>query len=257
VSLTNEIKLEVLRLIRDGSKSGAVDYLMKALGLGRSEALTLVDAAEIESRLQHQALANPDDESVLPSKLAVAVKALLANDKKIEAVKLVREKLHVSLQEALKRVEALDMIDTPGAVPSSQADSGRDPFNLMGKIFAAVGILLTCVMLFIFYLKQNTIAKSQRETGYVIDFDYSGNSSAPRIEYQWNGVRHKFQSNVYTTPPAYRLGEKVELFINKEDPSDVVINSFTGRWLAVMIVGGIGLFFFAFGILFIFISGKF
>jgi ribosomal protein L7/L12 len=257
VSLTTEIKLEVQRMIREGRKSDAIQFLSQRLNIPYAQAQTLGDAAEIELTLQQGSEIIPGNNTHRSAELSMEIKTLLREGKKIDAVKLVREREKVSLKEALSRVEAIESLINPNFKPTAFGDSSKNPFNLFGKIFAGVGVLITAIALLIFYLKQDTVSRSEIREGYVIDLEYSGNSTAPRIEYEWNGSKRIFTSSVYTHPPAYEVGERVELFVNVKDPADVVINSFTGRWLAVIIVGGIGLFFFAFGLLFTFISGKF
>lgn len=258
MSLTTELKHEVQELIASGNKSGAIEHLRKRLGIGMSEATTLADAAEIELRLEEKSFVAPAGSPGLSNDLAAQVKSMLRDGRKIEAINLVRETQYVSLQEALAKVEAIESLIDPDFRPTAASGSRKDTFGVVGKIFAGIGVLLTCIALYIFYLKQDTISNSEKGTGVVTDMVYSsGGAAAPSIEYQWNGARHVHQSNVYTTPPAYEIGEEVKLFINREDPEDVVIDSFTGRWVAIMIVGGLGIFFFSFGTLFIFVSSKF
>lgn len=258
MSLTTELKQEVQELIAAGDKPGAIAFLRQRLNIDVSEATTLADAAEIELRLEQQSLQSPAEAPELSAELTAQVKSLLGVDRKIEAINLVRDNLGVSLQEALMRVEAIESLTDPRFRPGSLPGSRKDTFGIVGKIFAGIGIFMTCIALYIFYLKQNTISTSDKGIGYVTDMVYSsGGSTAPKIAYEWNGGRHVYQSNVYTTPPAYEIGEEVRLYINRQDPTDVVIDSFTGRWVAVLIVGGLGIFFFAFGTLFIFVSAKF
>ncbi len=67
----------------------------------------------------------------------------------------------------------------------------------------------------------------------------------PVISYLWEGKELTYVSNTYTNPPAFERGERVELFVNPSDPSDVWINSFVECYLAMTIVGGIGVVFLA------------
>jgi ribosomal protein L7/L12 len=250
VSLTSEIKGEVQQLIRQGKKSDAIRVLCERLGVSASEAATLADAAEIEMKLTNQ---GTDADSAVVTSL---VKSLLRDGKKIEAVKVIRERQNLSLSEALRRVEDIESLINPDAPKLLSKTRSGFP-SLFGKIFAGIGILLAAIALSIFYSKQNAIAKSEIGEGQVVDLIWSGDTSTPRIAYNWKGVKRYHISGIYTNPPAYDVGEKVELYIDRNNPGVVMINSFTGRWLAIVIVSGIAVFFVGFGLLFIFLSGKF
>ena len=73
------------------------------------------------------------------------------------------------------------------------------------------------------------------------NFNYSADRSiAPVIEYEWKGTQKQHESNTYSSPPAYELGEEVELFVNLEDPNQASVNTFTDRWLLIIIFDSIG-----------------
>ena len=52
------------------------------------------------------------------------------------------------------------------------------------------------------------------------------------------------------------IGERVVLFVRKENPNDVIIDTFLERWLVITIVGAIGAVFVFVMILLIIISRK-
>lgn len=116
--------------------------------------------------------------------------------------------------------------------------------------FGGVSFLLLTIAAVLFYFDQRAANKFTRLEGIVIRNQYKDGMARPIISYSWQGVDMTYVENTYTNPPAFERGEKVELFVNPDDPTDVWINSFVGRFLAMTIVGGIGLVFLGFLILF-------
>jgi hypothetical protein len=78
----------------------------------------------------------------------------------------------------------------------------------------------------------------------------------PVISYNWEGRELTYAGNAYTNPPAFERGERVELYVNPNEPEDVWVNSFSERWLAMTIVGGIGVVFLGFLALFHYVSER-
>ena len=60
----------------------------------------------------------------------------------------------------------------------------------------------------------------------------SGVTWAPVIKFTDRaGKEHTFESTVSSDPPAYKIGEKIEVLYPEGKPEDVFINSFTEKWL--------------------------
>ena len=72
-----------------------------------------------------------------------------------------------------------------------------------------------------------------------------GDGFAPIIEYEWEGKSYRYTPTTRTNPSAYNVGEAVGIYIDRKNPSEPLIDSFTDRWLGITIVGGIA-FLFAF-----------
>jgi hypothetical protein len=93
--------------------------------------------------------------------------------------------------------------------------------------------------------------------GQVVDFRYSSKGgSAPVISYRWNNKKHYYYSTTFSTPPAYDQNEIVEVYVNKSNPDEAIVNTFSDRWFLVFIFGIIGFVFTAFTIGFFFIGSK-
>jgi hypothetical protein len=122
--------------------------------------------------------------------------------------------------------------------------------------FGGVAMLLLSIAAYIFYLNQVAANNYVKVEGVIIKNQFRGGMARPVIRFQWNDESKVYASNAYSSPPAYQRDEVVELFVNPNNPEDVVINNFLGRYLAMTIVGSIGLFFLGFLILFHFVFTK-
>lgn len=100
------------------------------------------------------------------------------------------------------------------------------------------------------YVKSEGTVISMREVPSTED---AGETWAPIIKFKdSNGREHTFESNVSSDPPAYHIGEKVELLYPQGKPEDVFINSFTEKWLTPILLGVAGLVMFILSIWMIF-----
>lgn len=253
MALTNEAKQEVLRFLHAGQRLHAIKYLCDTFRLSLAESKMLIEAVQHE--LENTVTTNPlrASASGLRGDVCMAVQQRLRKGNKIDAVKYVKHHEKVSLKQALILVEKIEQELGPSRTHSRSA---RGTPYLPG-IFSAAGIVLLLTGFTIYYVKQKTIANSERITGKVIALREHRNGYAPVIQYTWQGNEVTYNDNVYSNPAAYDVNDVVWLFVNRHDPSDVLIDSFLGRWLAICIVGGLGAFFLLFGYLFGFLSRKF
>lgn len=123
--------------------------------------------------------------------------------------------------------------------------------------FILVGALLLGISGYIFNSNRSFAKKAIEKTGVVVDYESSGRRSrgmAPVIEYQTkDGSFRLYYHNVYTTPPSYEIGEKVQILVNPDEDRDVRIK---GESIVFWILFGLGFVFMAFGIVFFFAFRK-
>jgi hypothetical protein len=79
-------------------------------------------------------------------------------------------------------------------------------------------------------------------TGATITYSYQA-----VVRFPHGGQRIEFYDSVATSPPAYHVGETVNVLYLESDPDDARIESFTSLWLAPMFFGGIGTILLALG----------
>jgi ribosomal protein L7/L12 len=259
--VTSEAKKEVERLVRQGQKLQAIKYLMDTFGTTLDESKTLTETVELEIAAETAAIP-PNIAQVsasrIPANLRAEVFRLLQAKKKIDAIKLVKKELNTGLKEAAELVEEVEKEINPN-YRSVKVNTGciGGGFKLVGIFFGLIGFLLIAVAGIIYYFQSETIENSDRVTGVVIGFETSGNGTAPVIAYSQNGQQKQYSSSTYSSPPAYELNEEVPLFVNRDNPDDVVVDTFSDRWLLIVVFGGIGAVFALFTVLFLFVGRKF
>jgi hypothetical protein len=119
-----------------------------------------------------------------------------------------------------------------------------------------VAFILLSIASYLFYINHVATGDYVKIKGEVIRNQFSDGMARPVIQYQWYGESKVYADNTYSNPPAYKRGDVVEIFVNPNNPDDVVINTFLSRYLAMTIVGGLGLFFLGFLILFHFVFSR-
>ena len=68
-----------------------------------------------------------------------------------------------------------------------------------------------------------------------------GSSYAPVFEYEYNGVKHRYKSNVYTSPPSYDVGESVTIMVDPDDPEDIYVIGYYSTWVFGIVFLAVGL----------------
>src|SRR5688572_3231247 len=105
MSMNQEAREEVERLIRQGNKLQAIKYLHDTFDISLADAKRLVDALANELALANssQAENNPftEQQSELQGEDRMIVQRLLQEGKKMEAIKYVRAKRNLGLKEAM------------------------------------------------------------------------------------------------------------------------------------------------------------
>jgi len=122
--------------------------------------------------------------------------------------------------------------------------------KLFKIIFGLIGIILLSVAVWLFTDTSEFIDNASSTTGQVTDLlahrsdSSSSPTYAPEVEFSVDGQIYSFISSSSSNPPAYDLGEQVEVIYDPQSPgSDARINGFMSLWMAPLIVGILGLVF--------------
>lgn len=242
MSITREAKKEVERFLREGRKIAAVKYLTETYGFSLTQAKTLVEAVE-----QYRETLPADGTSAAgrpaaDEVLRAEVKSLLASGKKIEAIKMAKETLGVRLKGAKLWVEDTEREMDPHYRPHPVKALGSGIVVLF--VFITLGVLFMGGATYIYYRQFQSIEQSDLIKGKVVSMRENGDGlSAPVIEYEWQGKKWVYASKTYSSPPSFTVDEEVPVYVNRQQPDDVTVDTFSERWLLILILGGLGFFF--------------
>jgi Protein of unknown function (DUF3592) len=132
-------------------------------------------------------------------------------------------------------------------------------------LFAAIGLVMLLGSLVVYGHTASFVRRAVRAQGTVTALvprqstnypNTNGSiSSGPTISYTYQPVvrfrlgaqQLQFSDSVATNPPAYHVGETVNVLYLESDPYNARIESFTSLWFLPMIFGGIGTIFLAVG----------
>jgi hypothetical protein len=119
---------------------------------------------------------------------------------------------------------------------------------VFGGIFGGVGLILLIAAIIVYYNQSESLKNTVKSKGKVIDMVGSrgskgGTTYSPIVEFQFNGQSYRISSEVSSSPPAFEIGEEVELFVPPSNPNKARINSFMENWFVVLILGFMGTIF--------------
>jgi Protein of unknown function (DUF3592) len=132
---------------------------------------------------------------------------------------------------------------------------------LVGLLFILIGFAVVISGIFAMLKVRRQLAGSAKATGKVFGFGRiqgkSGYLYCPQVEFQIpNEQTIKFQSETGSQPPAYNVGQQVEVVYQIANPNKAEIDSMMALWFApgCMLLMGLGfllmgIVLFAFGVL--------
>ena len=164
------------------------------------------------------------------------IKVLIYENKHDEAEDVLITEAGLSPAEASDYIVRLSGSLSNASSGNNKTRSSKVPaFIVLG-----IGLLMWGIAAYFFVDKNQQIANSYSATGVVVDFIVN-EGLAPVISYQVDGTSYQYTSGIYSYPPAFELNETVEIYVNKDDPNDIIINSFANKWLIVTIFASFGL----------------
>jgi hypothetical protein len=257
--MTGEIKEEVEKLLRAGERPEAVQYLQNTFNISSEDATTLVEAVERETGISAEQAETGTGPAAtrIDGVLKTEVVELLKAGRKFDAVQVVRRNLHVGLREAVLRVEEV----------AREVNPNYHSFNATGCLqFVAkgFGIFLMIVSIFfmaaaaiIYFFQSQSIGKSDRVNGLVTEMkSLDTGESAPVVAYEWKGNKRSYESTYYSSPPDYEVGQTVPLFVNREDPEDITLDTFSDRWALIVGLAVPGAFLLVVSIVFLYFGRR-
>lgn len=197
---------------------------------------------------------------------------LIEMGEKLEAVRYLQNLLSLNAEQALALTEKLEaeVEDGPDLkeefLKKSQEmqRSGIKLSRIVGGIFMGIGIILLAVALYLVYSHQQFEKKAIVVTGKVVDYQSyistDDNSSTtmyrPVFEYEYKGKTYTHESSGSSSSKGFEIGDPVDIFIDPDNPDDVLVNSFMEKWFLPLLLGIMGTVFTGMGYLAIRILGH-
>ena len=126
--------------------------------------------------------------------------------------------------------------------------------NAFGLTFAAIGVILLFIAVFLFVRQKQFLAKARKAPGVVSAVrtttdDDGGEMYAPIVDFRTEtGAPATYKSTLYTRPSRYRQGVQVELLYDPDNPANAQIVGRPMNNAATWILAGLGLVFVIAGI---------
>lgn len=275
MSISSEAKQEVARLLTAGQKNEAITYLQETFQISLIDAKALVEvvekqldapppswdmpAADVQPKAFETRLDNDPTTDTVWGPIREEVKSLIIAGKKIEAVKLVKNHFGKGLKEALEMVDEVQKEIDPSLVPaSSRSGCGKILFRVLAILFGVVAFIMFAITAIGWWAIEDQIKQSDRVKGRVVNLIQTAEGNySPVVSYEWQGTSSEYTGTFSSNPPDYAIGDEVDLFVDRENTSNIMIDSFTDRWLGLIIFAGIGLFFTFFTVLLAFAARRF
>lgn len=130
--------------------------------------------------------------------------------------------------------------------------NSKNVIAIFGGVFGGIGLLLLVAATLFYFHTKNSQQGTILTKGKVINLSASrgskgGTTYTPVVEFQFNNQPFQIYGSVSSNPPAFEVGEEVELFVNPQTPQTASINSFMENWFVVLILGILGSVFSAIG----------
>lgn len=137
-------------------------------------------------------------------------------------------------EEGAAEIRAQQSVDRSNRSPRHVRAVVSGTLAFIGFIFFAIGAGFGIYS----YVQGQDV---ERTEGEVIRLVRKGKGSSPVVRYTVAEKPFEIESSISTSPPAYRIGEKVVVLYPRDNPASGRIDSFAERWLFAVIFGGVGL----------------
>jgi hypothetical protein len=114
-------------------------------------------------------------------------------------------------------------------------------------LFCLVGLGLLAPAIWFGYQSWGFLQIAQAAPGTITALDWSADSDSgaarPVVRYEIRGDPYQITGNVWSNPPAYTVGDQVQVLYPPDRPSAARIYSWFDFWFTPALLGGIGLVF--------------
>lgn len=104
--------------------------------------------------------------------------------------------------------------------------------RIAAMVVAVTGVVFLCVGGWLAVRASRFQAAALRTEGEVVRLERSGDGAAPVFRFTTAaGTTHEAPHNIYSTPPAWRIGERAMLLYSPAAPERARPDSFIATWL--------------------------
>jgi hypothetical protein len=119
-------------------------------------------------------------------------------------------------------------------------------FSIPG-LFCLIGVGLLAVALWLGYRSWAFLHTATTAPGTVIALEYNEDADSsgarPLVRYDLRGDPREIKGDVWSSPPAYAVGDQVRVLLPPGQPGAARIYSWFSFWFVPALLGGIGLVF--------------
>jgi hypothetical protein len=109
-------------------------------------------------------------------------------------------------------------------------------------LFASIGVILLGVAVIAYTKKRDYLSTAVQVPGVVVGLEKAHDVFHPVFSYVTEDERPlKFTGGIGSNPPAWRVGEAVQVYYDPAFPEDAEVQGFFTQWLGVLVTGGLGL----------------
>ena len=129
------------------------------------------------------------------------------------------------------------------------AETGRRARPILARVFAALGLALLIVAGVAAAARATDLAGAEHADGTVFALSGGAKGFAPVVQFSpSSGGTVPFTADVDSNPPAYQVGDHVQVLYPPDKPHDAVIDSFWQVWFSAVLFALIGITFIVVGV---------
>jgi len=191
---------------------------------------------------------------------------LIESGKKQDAVRFFRQTLNITDEQALVLTEKLkkEVAAIPPATKfmafndDPQINAGTQKSRGGQTLFLALGIFIMAAAVYLvvsnYQFEQRSVIVQGKVIGYESYTDREDNGSTttmhtPVFQYEYKGETYNYKSKSSSAGQDYIIDEPIDIFVNPDDPADIIIDTLWGKWLLPILLGFMGAVFTMMGFL--------
>jgi len=125
-------------------------------------------------------------------------------------------------------------------------------------LFLVIGIFIMTAAVYLvisgYQFEQRSVIVQGKMIEYEIYTDREDNGASttmytPVFQYEYKGETYTHKSKSSSSSQDYIIDEPVDIFVNPDDPSDILIDSFWEKWMLPILLGFMGAVFTTMGFL--------